>query len=115
MILSQLVLLPLLALFTWGYIALRPASGRGPGMAVFDALVILAAIVSSVAAGWWVSVVEPVPGGSIWTTVMVTVSTFHVFPAVLLTGWYLRRRLFQTRRITSGTCPTTPGSPSRRG
>jgi len=93
-ILPQLVLLPLLLLFTWGYIVLRPASGRGPGMIAFDAAVILAAILSSVAAGWWVSVVEPVPGGSIWSTVMVTVSTFHVFPAVLLVGWYLRRRLF---------------------
>ena len=94
MIFPQLVLLPLLLLFVWGYIALRPASGRGPGMLAFDAAVILAAVLSSIAAGWWVSVAEPMPGGSIWDAVMVTVSTFHVFPAVLLLGWYLRRRLF---------------------
>lgn len=94
MILPQLVLLPLLLLFTWGYLALRPASGRGARMALFDAAVILAAVAASVAAGWWVSVMEPIPEGSIWSTVMVTVSTFHVFPAVLLGGWYLRRRIF---------------------
>lgn len=95
MIAAQLVLVPLLVLFSWGYVALRPASGRGLRMAVFDAAVIIAAIVSSVAAGWWVAKLEGGANGSIWSTVMVTVSTFHVFPAVLLAGWYLRRRLFQ--------------------
>lgn len=95
MILYQLVLVPLLLLFTWGYISLRPASGRGPKMAAFDAAVVLAAILLSVAAGWWVNLAEPAPEGSIWTTVMITVSTFHVFPMVLLAGWFLRRRIFR--------------------
>lgn len=94
MILAQLVLVPLLALFTWGYLAARPASGRGAGMAAFDALVILAAIAASAAAGWWVTVLDPGPESSIWSTVMITVSTFHVFPAILLAGWSLRRRIF---------------------
>lgn len=94
MILAQLVLVPLLLLFTWGYLAARPASGRGPGMAAFDALVILAAVAGSAAAGWWVAGLEPAPGGSVWSTVMITVSTFHVFPAILLAGWGLRRRIF---------------------
>jgi len=94
LILSQIVLVPLLLLFTWGYVALRPATGRGPGMAAFDAVVVVAACSASAAAGWWLSELEPLPQGSIWSTVMLTVSTFHVFPAVLLIGWYLRRRLF---------------------
>lgn len=94
MILYQLVLVPLLLVFTWGYVVLRPASRRGPAMTAFDAAVILAAVLLSAAAGWWVSIAEPAPEGSIWSTVMITVSIFHVFPAVLLVGWYLRRRLF---------------------
>lgn len=102
MIAAQLVLAPLLALFIWGYVALRPATGRGARMVAFDTVVILAAIVSSVAAGWWVAAQagwwvaahETGANGSVWSTVMVTVSTFHVFPAVLLAGWYVRRRLF---------------------
>lgn len=95
MILYQLVLLPPLLVLTWLYIALRPASGRGPAMTAFDAAVILAASVSSAAAGWWASVVEPAPEGSIWSIVMTTVSIFHVFPAVLMAGWLLRRRIFR--------------------
>lgn len=94
MILYQLVLLPLLLVFTWGYVVLRPASGRGPAMTAFDAVVILAAVILSFAAGWWVSVAEPAAAGSVWSTVMITVSIFHVFPAVLVVGWYLRRRIF---------------------
>lgn len=95
MILYQLVIVPLLLLFIWGYIALRPVSGRGPRMAAFDTAVVLAAILLSIAAGRWVAVAEPAAEGSIWTTVMITVSTFHVFPGVLLLGWYFRRRLFK--------------------
>lgn len=94
MIVSQLVLLPLLLLFTWGYIALRPASGRGAGMAAYDAVVVLVAIAASAAAGRLVAGLEPGPEHSIWSTVMTTVAMFHVFPAVLLAGWYLRRRVF---------------------
>lgn len=96
-ILYQLVIVPLLLLFAWGYFAMRPATGRGPGMVAFDAVVVVAAVLSSVAAGWWVSVLDPVPDSSVWSVVMVTVSTFHVFPGVLLLGWYLRRRIFQGR------------------
>lgn len=91
----QLVIVPLLLLFTWGYIALRPASGRGRAMMLFDALVIAAAVFVSAGAGWWVEVREPVPGGSVWSTVMGTVWIFHVFPAMLLAGWFLRRRIFR--------------------
>lgn len=97
MILYQAVIVPLLLLFVFGYIALRPATGRGLGMALFDAAVIIAAIALSIAAGWWVSGLEPAAEGSIWSTVMTTVSTFHVFPAVLLLGGYLRGRIFRTR------------------
>lgn len=95
MILYQLVLAPLLLLFTWGYLSLRPASRRGLKMAAYDAAVVLAAILLSVAAGWWVNIADPAPESSIWITVMTTVSTFHVYPAVLLAGWYLRRRIFR--------------------
>jgi hypothetical protein len=94
MILSQLVILPLLALFTWGYIRMRPAEGRGTGMMVYDVITILAAVVASIAAGWWVAWMDPAGEGSVWSMVMITVSTFHVFPGVLLVGWYLRRRIF---------------------
>jgi len=90
----QLVIVPLLVLFTWGYVALRPVSGRGRAMMLFDGLVIAAAILASAGAGWWVEVREPASGGPVWSTVMGTVWIFHVFPAVLLAGWYLRRRIF---------------------
>ena len=91
----QLVIAPLLVLFIWGYIALRPATGRGRAMVLFDALVIAAAIVVSAGTGWWVEAREPVPGSPVWSTVMATVWIFHVFPAVLLAGWYVRRRIFR--------------------
>lgn len=94
MILSQAVLVPLLLLFTWGYLALRPSTNRRTGLAVFDAVVIVLAIVLSGVAYQWVTGLYTDPRYSVWGTVMGAVSTFHVFPAVLLTGWYLRRLAF---------------------
>lgn len=94
MMLPQLVLLPLLALFAWGYIALRPAAGRGRRMTLFDAAVIALAAALSLVAAWLTVRLEPTPGGSVWSVVMVTVAISHTFPAVLLGGLLLRRRVF---------------------
>jgi len=95
MLWSQLVLLPLLLVFAWGYFAMLPSAARTTAMTVYDSGVILAAVIASVVAGWQVAVRGPQAGASIWSTVMITVSTFHVFPAVLLVGWYFRRRIFR--------------------
>lgn len=94
MILSQVVLLPLLLLFTWGYLVLRPESPHRTGLVIFDAVVIACAVLFCAGAYWWITGLYAAPGQSIWATVMGAVSTFHVFPAVLLVGWYLRRRVF---------------------
>lgn len=97
MILSQIVLLPLLGLFTWGYLALRPRSSRTAGLAAFDASVIALAVGLCAVAYGWITGLYTGPDESIWATVMGAVSTFHVFPAVLLAGGYLRRRVFENR------------------
>lgn len=94
MLLSQVVLLPLLALFTWGYLALRPASRRRTALALYDAVVVVIAILSSVAAARLAADLYGDPDNRIWRVVMATVATFHVFPAVLLAGWYVRRLIF---------------------
>lgn len=94
MILSQGVLVPLLLLFTWAYLAFRPSSGRKLGLAIFDAVVITLAVALSGVAYRWVVGLYTDPNHSVWGTVMGAVSTFHVFPAVLLAGWYLRRLVF---------------------
>jgi len=94
MMYSQLVLVPLLLVFSWGYIALRPASGRGAAMMLFDIGVLALAVILSLAGHWWISGLEIESIHSVWVTVMATISTFHIFPAVLLAGWYLRRLLF---------------------
>lgn len=91
---TQLVLVPLLVLFSWGYVAHRPASPRLGAMAAFDVVVLVLAAALSGASSWWILAGQSSAGHSIWPVVMATVSTFHVFPGVLLLGWYLRRRLF---------------------
>jgi hypothetical protein len=94
MLWSQLVLLPLLLVFAWGYFVMLPPAARTAATTAYDTGVILAAVIASVLAGWLVVVRGPQAESSIWGTVMLTVSTFHVFPAVLLVGLYLRRRIF---------------------
>lgn len=94
MMASQLVLVPLLVLFSWGYVAHRPASRRKAAMVVFDAVILVLAVALSLAASWWLVGARPDAEHSIWLVVMGTISTFHVFPGVLLLGWYARRRLF---------------------
>lgn len=94
MIFSQVVLLPLLLVFTWGYLALRPASTCRIALAVYDTLVIILALVSGVGAGWLTHAWYTGADNLIWRVVTSTVTTFHVFPAVLLAGWYIRKRVF---------------------
>jgi len=92
--LYQLILIPLLGLFACGYIAHRPPSRRKGAMAAFDAAVIALAAAMCVISYLWIANTQLGAENTIWRVVMGTVSTFHVFPAVLLLGWYLRRRLF---------------------
>lgn len=94
MLISQLVLVPLLVLFSWGYVAHRPASRQKGAMAAFDVAILLLAGALSMTSSWWIFAGRPGAGHAIWPVVMATVSTFHVFPGVLLLGWYVRRRLF---------------------
>lgn len=88
---AQLVVVPLLILFTWGYVALRPVSGRGAAMNALDAAVVAVALSSSVAAGFWIAGSQT---GSVWQVVMSTVAIFHVYAGMLIVAWLLRRRIF---------------------
>lgn len=94
MMLAQFILLPLLLLFTWGYLALRPASGHRTGLAIYDAAVIGSALLFSFTAVWLVNDMYAAEDNAIWLVVMSTVATFHAYPAVLLAGWYFRKKLF---------------------
>lgn len=95
----QLVLVPLLALFSWGYIAHRPASPAKRAMAAYDVAVLVLAGVLSAIASWSILAGQSGNGPLIWPVVMATVSTFHVFPGVLLLGWYVRRRVFAAQAV----------------
>jgi len=122
MIMSQVLLLPLRVLFAWGCVALGPRGVRCVPLKLYDGAVVASAALISRAAAWLVVDSEPLAAGSIWATVSATLSTFHVFPGVLLPGGCLRRRVFQPGSgrcasipaFTTGTCPTFRDWPSPR-
>lgn len=95
MLLSQLILLPVLVILGWIYVRMRPAGADGQSVIVFDAVVIILALMLS---GWglaWVANTDIGHASPIWIPILSIITTFHIFPSVLLIGWLLRRRYFR--------------------
>lgn len=96
-LISQLLLLPVLGLITWGYIALRPkplVKEWKRLLNIFDVLLILIGIALCIAGYIWVARIPYGSSTPIWLPVLSTVTTFHIYPMVLVVGWWLRRRIF---------------------
>ncbi len=96
--LSQLMLVPLMSLAAWGYLATRPAGAPARPALVFDVAVFATAIGLCWSAYQMVEVVEFARSSGIWRPVFGTLTTFFVFPSVLLAGAWLRRKMFTANR-----------------
>lgn len=93
-VISQIILMPVLAILVWIYLRLRPTGCGGAGVVKFDAAVLLFAVLASLAGLVWVGATEIGSANRIWKPVLSIITTFHIFPLILCLGWLLRRRLF---------------------
>ena len=90
MLISQLIITPVLILEAWFYLLYvrRRTQARVYG---YDALVIVVAVVACLACLPFVDAHVSGANDKIWHPVLSVLTTFHIFPAVLLTGLWLRR------------------------
>lgn len=96
MFLSQLILLPVLIVFVWIYIRMRPRGDHGRHILVFDATVIGVAFLLSAWGLVWVAHTDVGHASPVWIPVLSAITTFHIVPIVLLAGWLIRRRWFRS-------------------
>lgn len=88
------MLLPVLIIFVWIYLRLRPTAARRRALAVFDCAVITIALALSAWGLLWVKGLDVGAASAVWKPVLSVISTFHIFPFVLCFGWWVRRRWF---------------------
>ena len=88
MLISQLIIAPVLILEAWFYLLYVR---RFEAVRSYDYLVIAAALVSSIACLPFVAAHVSGANDKIWLPVLSVLTTFHIFPAVLLIGLWLRR------------------------
>lgn len=94
-LISQLMLIPVLVIFSWIYLRLRSMTTKGKTVLLFDVAVIVAAIGVSVYGLVLVAHLDVQRSNLIWKPVLSIVTTFHLFSLVLCCGWWLRRKLFE--------------------
>jgi len=90
MLISQLIVAPVLILEAWFYLLYvrRAAPARVYG---YDALVIVVALLACLACLPFVDAHVSGANDQIWHPVLSVLTTFHIFPAVLFIGLWLRR------------------------
>jgi len=90
---SQLILVPVLVVFSWIYLRMWPGV-RTRVVAMFDIAVIGVALLCCVAGLVWIATVDPGDASPIWIPILSAITTFHIFPVVLFIGWLIRNRYF---------------------
>ena len=90
MLISQLIIAPVLILEAWFYLLYVRRQDGGRARA-YDYLVIAAALASSIACLPFVAAHVSGANDKIWLPVLSVLTTFHIFPAILLIGLWLRR------------------------
>ena len=101
-LISQLIMLPVLIIFTWIYLRSRPAGVPARNTPRFDAVVVAAAVLFSALGLIWVDNADTGGANGVWKSILSVITTFHIFPFVLCAGWWFRRRRFDR--------PPTPGT-----
>ncbi len=92
--LSQLVLLPILAVFTWMYVRLRPQGAQPRSILWFDLFTIGIAAAFSLLGLYWSTNIEIGHASPIWIPILSIITTFHIFPLILFLGWLVRRHVY---------------------
>ena len=95
MLISQLIVAPVLVLETWFYL-LYVRRQRAPGVYAYDWILIVTAVLACIACLPFVAAHVSGANDRIWHPVLSVLTTFHVFPAVLLAGLWLRRYAIST-------------------
>jgi len=86
------MMLPVLIIFAWLYLRVRPAGKRSRSTVLFDIVIVCIAVLISVLALIWVDDIDIGNANEIWKPVLSIITTFHIFPFILCAGWWLRRR-----------------------
>ena len=90
MLISQLIIAPLLILEAWFYL-LYVRNADSAGARAYDYLVIATALLACLACLPFVAAHVSGANDQIWHPVLSVLTTFHIFPAVLLIGLWLRK------------------------
>lgn len=107
MLISQVIVAPVLILEAWFYL-LYVKNLDAAGVRAFDYLVIATAVLACIAGLPLVAAHESGANDQIWRPILSVLTSFHIFPAVLLTGLWLRK--------PSGRTPqTNTEGPGRAG
>ena len=94
--LSQLILFPILAVFTWMYVRLRPQGAPPRSMLWFDLLTIGMAVALSLLGFYWSTNIEIGDASPIWIPILSIITTFHIYPLILFFGWLVRRHIYSS-------------------
>lgn len=92
MLISQLIIAPVLILEAWFYL-LYVRRFDPAGACTFDYLVIAAAVLACAACLPFVAAHVSGANDQIWHPVLSVLTTFHMFPLVLLIGLWLRKHV----------------------
>ena len=97
MFVSQLIVAPLLLLEAWLYLCyVRHQQSSVAG--VFDYVVIGLAVLACIACLPFVAAHDSGANDRIWHPVLSVLTSFHVFPLVLLSGLWIRSKTQHARR-----------------
>jgi len=62
---------------------------------VFDAAIVASAVGLSAFGLIWIDAMDIGGASPVWKPILSIITTFHIFPVILLVGWVLRRRFFK--------------------
>lgn len=94
-LLALVLFAPWFAILGWAYWRFPKSHVITPARRRFDLAALLAAVVASAAAMNWAYGLHFERAGTIWPQIIATLAGYHVFLAVLLIAFLVRRRKFR--------------------
>ena len=97
-LLALILFAPWFAILGWVYWNYPKSHAVSPARRRLDSIALLAAVALSAAAMRWSYFLPFEHAGPIWAQVIATLAGYHVFVAVLLVAFLIRRRKFKPTR-----------------
>lgn len=94
-LLALLLFAPWFAILGWAYWSYPKSHAVTPARRRLDIAALLLAVILSALAMRWAYYLKFVDAGTLWPQVTATLAGYHVFLAVLLLAYFVRRRRFR--------------------